>query len=203
MHRKRPGRRAHRVRLPGTTAIIGVALLTSCTSSGQDSSSTPPPTSHAVTESSSPSQTPIALPSPTSTATKRHVARPAGLPRLSAAACSSAADEVEGELIAMRIVFRNAKISRALAMSNFAGLAKFVPPDRAAVVTMRRHWLTAGYPATFPTVRDTDNMISALDQFLVAIKGKKLAAVPQIYLDLNSASDQYSNDINTELCLLG
>ena len=54
MHRRRPGRRTHRVRLPGTTALVGVALLTACGSSGHGPASPPSTTSEvAGTQSSS------------------------------------------------------------------------------------------------------------------------------------------------------
>jgi len=75
-----------------------------------------------------------------------------------------------------------------------------IPDVRRDLVKIHKQWVAAAYPASFPTVKDLDAMVAALDRLTTAAKTKNLEGLPRIYQDLNSALAQYDFD-SADLCV--
>jgi hypothetical protein len=140
------------------------------------------------------------MPQPTSTAKRRPIARPAGARQLTPKQCSSTIDAMAFIEIAMRGIIKGYAATPTIAAANFKTLPAVLGPDRRTLSRVRSYWLAAGYPATFPTVRDVDAMIGAADRMLAAAKQDDPTHLPEIYLDYNSALDQYTFDASNSLC---
>ena len=198
------------MRGPGRAAVVAAAALSSALLSSACSSNggAAPSVTSAVGSTSIPSRPPasasptsVALPSPSSTATESHLHRPAGARQLSSHVCLDVIFQIGGLAQSMEIVFAGfAQNSPTVAMYNYATLPRVEARDRAALPKLRKAWLRAGYPATFPTVRDIDAMINAADRLFAAARKKDITPLPRIYLDYNSALHQYENDANHALC---
>jgi hypothetical protein len=208
------------MRHPATAAVLAAAatvgaLMTSgCSSDGAPAASSSRITSASSTlpvpasstpsapASSTASSTAVALPQPTSTAKRRAtpLTRPAGARQLSSPQCSSTLDDLVGISIDMRIVFDGYARSPEVATQNFKSLPSTLTKERRTIDRVRGYWLAAGYPSSFPTVRDLEAMAAAADRLFAAARAGDAARLPQIYLAYNSALQQYTFDANDSLC---
>jgi hypothetical protein len=198
------------MRGPGRAAVAAAAALSTalligaCSSSGGAAPSLTPSVGSTSSPSNPPtsaSPTSVALPSPSSTATESHLHRPAGASQLSSHVCLDVIFKIGGIAQSMEIVFAGFKQGvPSVAVYNYGTIPRVEARDRAALPKLRQAWLRAGYPATFPTVRDIDAMINAADRLFAAARKKDITPLPQIYLDYNSALHQYENDANHALC---
>jgi hypothetical protein len=90
--------------------------------------------------------------------------------------------------------------SPTIVMGNYKSLPTVLAPDRRTLTRVKAAWLAAGYPKTFPTIRDVDRMSAAADRLFTAARRGDITPLPAIYLDYNSALAQYANDANDTLC---
>ena len=97
---------------------------------------------------------------------------------------------IKGPLIAAAQDPPNAGQSRAV----MPGVVPYIPKVNRDITKARQQWLAGGYPADSPAVRDIDAMLAALDRLVPLAKAADLNAISKIYLDLNSALDQYVYD---------
>ncbi len=188
---------------------VVVAGLTGCSSSAPSQAPTasrsPVSSAPASTQVSSPatsappsSSTPATplLPQPTSTAIKRRVTKPPGARPVSFATCLAGTDIIAEFL--KGAVF--GAVTPAIQQSNFVGSGQLATRELPKLARSRSAFLAAGYPRSFPTVRDLDNLITALHDLLSAIQAKDLVRLPAIYLRLSSAQDQFRNDTPDAIC---
>jgi hypothetical protein len=133
---------------------------------------------------------------PGSTATADRVLRPTGLPQIPGRTCSDANDAVS---LYLKVAVFAAPTPLAQT-SNFTGAgrlaARELPPMRRA----KGAFLAAGYPTTFPVVRDIDREIAALIRLMAIAKDGDLKALPPVYSDLVSARDQFAHDATDDIC---
>jgi len=73
-------------------------------------------------------------------------------------------------------------------------IVPYVPDVRRDITAIRQRVVAAGFAASYPAVRDLDAMIATLGPLTAAAKAKRLDAMPKIYLDLNSALEQWTFD---------
>lgn len=198
MHRKRPGRRMHGVRLPGTTAVLTLALVAGCTSSGDGTPSAPPAgTDQPSTAPESSSQTPVALPiSPSPTPVERTLKRPPGATIVDLHTCG-------GPIGVLGIFIRNqifAAPDVSAQLIQLAGAARLARGERRTVEKDRRIWLRDGYPASFPVVRELDTYIDVYTKIIAAARAKDLNPLPDLYLKFEEVDTQYASDTGPSVC---
>lgn len=197
-------RRAHRARLP-VTALLGLALVAGCSSSGgaAPTPSSSPSTGASRTSSSSapgsqaPSQTPVGLriqPSPT--AIKRAVTRPAGASRVGFHTCVAALGVVD--IYLKNQIFSMPDVNVQLAQ--LAGAGRLARSERKRAEKARRTWLRDGYPRDFPVVRDLDALIGIYNKVIAAATAKNLNPLPALYLRYRQANAQYAADADDSVC---
>ena len=142
----------------------------------------------------------IGLPTPTSTATKSNLHIPAGAHAMTQQECAFPV----GHLISFQMLTASALQAYAttpdVATYNLKTLPGILAPDRKLIDQVRGYWLAAGYPASFPTVRDLDRLAAAADILIPAAAKADWPTVEKVYLPLNSAFQQYVNDADNELC---
>ncbi|HZC69206.1 MAG TPA: hypothetical protein VE442_00790 [Jatrophihabitans sp.] len=177
------------VRLPGTIALLGLALVGGCTSSGGATPSSPPPStsSQSVT---TPSDTPIALPAGSPTPAERTLHRPAGATIVSFHTCITPSNIVI--LYIKNQIFGTGELD--LQLSQLPGAGRLAGSERRRIGKARKTWLADGYPAKFPMVRELDSLIEIYTKIIAAAKAKNLDPLPDLYVRLEKVDGQYSAD---------
>lgn len=200
MHRRRPGGHAHRVCLPVTTAMLGLALVAGCSSgSGAAPTSNPPATSQqpVSTPPTTASQTPVGLPiAPSPTPIDRKITRPPGAPPIDAHTCDVGIDAMEPFL--KQVFFTAPTLS--LQLIQLRGAGRLAATERRRVEKARRVWLRDGYPPSFPVVRDLDTYIDIYNKIIAAAKARNLNPLPDLYLRLQKVEAQYGVDADRSVC---
>jgi hypothetical protein len=186
------------VRLPATTAaVLGIALLAGCGSSGGTAPSSSAQGTNPPLTSSPVSAEPVSLPvGPSPTPIRRSVNRPAGARVVPYETCSVVTDIVA---LYLRNQIFDAS-SRDAQVEQLAGISPLLNPQIRQFRKARATWLRLGYPSSFPVVRDLDSMLASYTKIRDAAGSKDVDALPAIYTDLQKAAGQYFADTNAKIC---
>ena len=199
MHRRKPGRRMHRMRLPVATAALAVSVLASCSSDGGSGSTSTPPTrangSSTASSSAPPSISPppaqaVARPTGSPTAVNRHLTRPAGAKAVDFKTCSAPGGVVQ--FFMEHVLFSTS--DRAQQLQLVPQVAEGARDDAAAATKSRRTFLADGYGENFPVVRDLDALLAFYPKMIKASNAGNLDAMPALYTELSRLLAQYGQD---------
>lgn len=187
----------HAVRLPVTSALLGLALAAGCSNSGggNPTTSAPPPTSRqpVSTPPSTPGQTAVGLPiAPSPTPIERNISRPPGAQSVDVHSCDVGIDSMGPFL---KTVFFTAP-TVSLQLIQLKGAGQLARTEQRRTEKARRVWLRDGYPARFPVVRDLDTYIDIYKKIIAAAKAKDLNPLPNLYLRLQKVEAQYAVDVD-------
>ncbi len=183
-------------------AGLGAVGLSACGSSAAQPAPSPTVTSSAPPSSSSSPPSSAAsvgadgvvpgVPTPTSTATSRDVPVPAGLQPLHGAACDGPT-----ELGALTAFLRDLLIvpTDDVVRDNLAGIARQeVPHLKQSISATAANYRAAGYPADYPVFSDLTALGRSLDQLAAIGARRDIAALPKLYVQMNSQAEQFADD---------
>lgn len=182
--------------LATAVAVVALGTAVGCGSGGSAAKGSPTaPVPGTTTASVSPS--PVSMPVDTSpTPVRRTVRRPAGARPVDFTTCITPSNVVS--LYLRDQVFGTG--DRAVQEQQLGDIGGLLDPQLAKTRQARHTWLTDGYPANFPVVRDLDGFIATYVRLQRAAGTKDVGAVPDLYIELNTVIAQYGADTRGGVC---
>jgi hypothetical protein len=185
------------VRLPALVLVVA-AVAAGCSSSGPSGShrsSGPPVSSDPASTPAAPSSptagsaTPVASPTAQPSVTSRAVTKPAGATDPGFTACGATSTLIYNDL---GLMFTGPTVQSQVQL--LPAVAADAQATVKGLASGRKDWLAHGWPASSPLVQDLDRLATLFDQAGTAAAMQNLAPLPQLYVDIKSAQQQFFAD---------